>query len=300
MKKFSLVMILLLLMGCGSTPYRDDYAKHVNLISNNYYNDESFQFAFSQTSNIDLRGLYQQDNTLGSSNMVYQGGAGIAGMLVQIGTHSAIVNSQRNSRLAQQQQAANLPISPLIELTKNLNLNDLIGPYDSKQREIGELDTDTLQIKPIFFSNSHMSRLSLKSVIWLPKKGKKKQSKKKRKKHKYQNMIQVYGNKLNMADRKKLTNNDTTFLSKQLSVLLQTTLYIAQNELTGKYSEKPLKAQTFIIEDGTAKKVIRGSLVAEKCGYQIIKDIRSWYIATPKPLESENNTNVQAESCNYI
>jgi len=278
--RFLFIIFALGLVGCGSTPYRDDYAKHVNLIADNYYDDANFKFSFSENPNADLRGLYSQNDTVDATPILYQGGAGLAGLLVQIGTHSSIVQSQRNEKRAKEQEQANKPILPLINLTKEVPLIDLIGENSFQLVSLENAVSDTVKIKPIFFSNSDMTELSLKSIVWLPSQDK---SKRRKQKFKYKNMIQVYSQRLNESQHKKLVNGDKGFLSEVLSSLLTTALYITKNELTGQYSKVKGPVQTFFIKDGSGEKVIRGSIVAEKCGYQIIQDIHSWFIAYPKP-----------------
>jgi hypothetical protein len=281
------------LLGCGSTPYTDDYAKHINVVPKNHYNDDNFRFSFTSNTSVDLRGIYVSDDTANASPMVYFGGAGIVGMLAQIGTHSSIVNSQRNERLAFQQQEANTPILPLIDLANELPLNQLVGQYHSELVNDTPLDSDILTVKPIFFSNKEMTRLSLKSIVSLPITKTKKTRKKQ--KFKYQNMIQVYAPKIEKTQSNDLLSKETDILSKTLASLLQTALHIAKSDLTGKFNTKHSEVKTFIIEEANKKKVIRGTLIAEQCGYQIIKDLHSWFIATPSDSEPENT-----EKCDYI
>ena len=281
--RFLFIFISLGLIGCGSTPYRDDYTKYVNLIPENYFDDSSFKFSFVTSQNVDLRGLYSQNDVVDSTPILYQGGPGLAGLaavLIQVGGHSSLVQHQRNEKLSREQEKANEPILPLINLTKELPLIDLLGKHRSQLVSTENDISEPINIKPIFFSNSDMTKLSLKSVVWLPFKD---NNKGRKKKFKYKNLIQVYSQKLNKSQQEKLVNGDKEFISEVLSSLLTTAIHITKNELTGQYSKVKSPNQTFFIEDGSDKKVIRGSVVAETCGYQIIQDIHSWFIAYPKP-----------------
>lgn len=278
--RFLLMIFTITLIGCGSTPYRDDYAKHVNLIADNHIDKANFKFSFANNTNVDLRGLYLQNNTADASPMVYQGGAGLIGLLVQIGTHSSLVESERNNKLTKEQKQANKKILPLINKSKEILLIDLIGDYNFQLMSQENEDPDTINIKPIFFSNSDMTKLSLKSIVWFPLQEK---SNSRKQKLKYKNLIQVYSPKLTDSQSQKLIEGDSEYLSEVLSSLLKTALYITRNELTGQYYKIKNPAHTFIIEDDSNIKVIRGSVVEEKCEYQIIQDVHSWLIAYPNP-----------------
>ncbi len=101
---FLSIAVVLVFAGCSSTPYRDDYAKHINILTDKYFDKTDFKFSFVENSKVDLHGIYSQDDTVAPSSILYQGGAGFIGLLVQIGAHSSIVQSQRNEKLAEQQE----------------------------------------------------------------------------------------------------------------------------------------------------------------------------------------------------
>jgi len=294
MMKYLLIIFSLILVGCGSTPYRDDYAKHVNLITKNHSNKANFTFSFAESSTVDLRGQYSRNDTANASPILYQGAAGLAVMLIQIGAHSSLVNSQRNEKLAVEQEQANQSLSPLINLTKNITLIDLIKEHNVHSQDLESTDAIVVQMKPIFFSNKDMTKLSLKSIVWIPIENK---HKKRKQKYKYKNMIHIYGNELNESQRQKLIDGDATFLSLQLSNLINTAINITKNDLTGGYSQKINRDKTFFIDDGSGKKVIRGSIVAKQCGYQVIQDLHSWFVAFPLPKAKPNTKKDDASQC---
>ena len=276
--KLILIIFALLLVGCGSTPYRDDYAKHVNLMKNSYFNESNFKFSFVENPHVDLRGQYSRNDTANASPILYQGGAGLAGLLVQIGTHSTMVSAQRNEKLAIAQEQANQPILPLINITKDIALVDLIGEHKSQWTSLETIDAKIVRIKPIFFSNKDMTELSIKAIVWLPKQHK---NSRKKQKFNYKNMIHIYGEKLNKLQQQKLIAGDEEFLTLQLAALLKTAISIAKDDLTGRYAKNKTRTKTFFIDNGSGKKVIRGAVVAEKCGYKVIQDLHSWFIALP-------------------
>jgi hypothetical protein len=280
------IFIAIFLVGCGSTPYRDDYAKHVNLLEDQYFDDANIKFSFMGSQSVDLRGLYQKNDTANASPILYQGGAGLIGMLAQIGAHSTIINSQRNEKLAQEQEQVNQSILPLINASKKIILTDLVEDYEYQSISQENSTVDTIRIKPIFFSNSDMTEFSLTSIVWLPFQGKKR----KRQEFKYKNLIRVHSHRISDSEKEKIANGDTKLLSEVFSSLLNTALFMAKSELTGKYSKLKKPVQTFILKRELNQKVIRGSIVAEKHGYQIIQDLHSWLIAYPKLDGSKKST----------
>jgi hypothetical protein len=278
------IFIALFLVGCGSTPYRDDYAKHVNLLDGQYFDDTSVEFSFIGSQSVDLRGLYQKNDTANASPILYQAGGGLIGMLAQIGTHSTLINSQRNEKLAKEQEQVNQSILPLINISKSIMLTDLVEEYEDKNISQSVPLSEKIRVKPIFFSNRDMTEFSLTSIVWLPSQG----IKSHKQKFKYKNLIQVYSKKLNLSQQEKLIKGDTKLLAGIFSSLLNTALFITKSELTGTYSKLKRPIETFIIQGEFDKKVIRGSMVAEKHGYQIVQDLHSWLIAYPKPEALSN------------
>jgi hypothetical protein len=286
----------LIMVGCGSTPYQDDYTKHVNLLDNNYLTNENYKFSFADDDlSVDLRGLYSQNNTVVSTPIMYYGDAGIAGALVQLTTHSVIIQSQRDAKLASQQIEANQVIQPLINLSRDISLNDLIDEHRTNFVAFNQLATDTVVIKPIFFSLTDMSELSIKAIVWMPMP---KDEQKRRQKFKYRNMIQVYSPKLTESQYQQILEGDKNLLTDILASLLKKTLDITEAALTGQYNNDNKKTQTFLINTESNNQVLRGSIAAEQCDYQVIQDIHYWFVAYPvtrlesrADLPCENNNN---------
>ncbi|WP_330959710.1 hypothetical protein [Photobacterium sp. 53610] len=283
--QFLLTLTAVSLVGCGSTPYRDDYARYTNQLSNSTISESEFQFSFEDATFVDMRGVYLPDDSVDSTPMMYQGGAGVVGLLAQVGTHSAIIQSQRTEKLAQEQEKANQKILPLIDVTKDIPLAELVGEYGTSLFQVAPEMTQTFRVKPIFFSNTDMNKLSLKSIVWLPNEDNTDVT--------YKNLIQVYGPHLDESQRNAILNGDRKQLAQLLSSMLKGTIYIIKNELSGKYTSAKSKQQTFLIENDAGVEAIRGAVIEEKCGYQIIKDIRSWYIAYPKPETTLQNFTTQ-------
>jgi len=289
-----IVFLLTFLIGCGSTPYRDDYTKHVNLISHQYLSASSFNYSFSNGFNVDLRGLYSENDSVTASPILYQGGAGLVGLLVQVGTHSSLIDSQRNDKLNSLQVAADQKISPLIGIVENISLDELIKNEQLASLNSQHPDFNTVFIKPIFFSNEEMTEISLRTIFWIPIS---EQKKNRKNKFKYQNMVQVYANKLTDLQQEKIINGDEIAIKPILASLLNTSLTIIKNELTGQYKNISNAPQTFVFKDNNNSKVVRGTLIAQKCDYKIIKDLHSWFYVYPNEKMTEKNTPEITNQC---
>lgn len=288
-----LTLVILFLSACGSTPYRDDYAKHVQLNSSEYIPPHELSWAINLRAPVELRGKYQQSNTLGSSAILYDGSAGLAGMLVQVGMHAAMINSGRETQLSEQQIGANNNIKMLVELTGDLNLEDIMSA-ETRQSIVPIADKNTVFVKPIFFSDERMRRLTLKLIAWIPKDISKVPVKERD--FRYQNMIQVYDS-LPKVDDSNLLDLTQVQLHKRYQSLLDLGLKIVINDVSGQYHLKDSKTQTFTIKYDDRNTVVRGKLAEHTCTHKIIKDLRNWFIAFPNHHQTSVTSSDLITSC---
>lgn len=293
MKWLYLALVVALLSACGSTPYRDDYAKHVQLNSTQFISPHELSWAIELTAPVELRGKYQQNNTLGSSAILYDGSAGLAGMLVQVGVHAAMINSGRDSKLSEQQMHANNNIKMLDELTGDLSLGDILS-VEVKQSITASADTNTVFVKPIFFSDQRMRRLTLKLIAWIPKDISK--APVKERDYRYQNMIQVYDS-LPEDDDSNLLDLTQADLHKRYQSLLDIGLKIVANDVSGQYQLDDTQSQTFTVKYDDRNTVIRGKLAEHTCTHEIIKDLRNWFIAVPNLQQASLESSDLIASC---
>ena len=278
MKCFYIGLLVTVLAACGSTPYRDDYAKHVQLNNAQFLSQDELSWFIDPDAPVELRGKYQQSNTLGSSAIMYDGSAGLAGMLVQVGAHAAMINSGRDTKLSEQQSLANNNIKLLDELTGELNLGDILAT-DVRQSIVSVADANTVFIKPIFFSDQRMRRLTLKLIAWLPKDTSK--IPETESDFRYQNMVQVY-DRLPLDDDSNLLDLTRPQLHERYQQLLGHALQIVANDVSGQYQLEATNTQTFTVKYDDRNTVVRGKLAEDTCTHQVIKNLRKWYIAVPK------------------
>lgn len=275
--------VVAILMGCGSTPYSDDYTPYINNMHAGTIGDATIAFQFVDHESIDLRGKYSHDDEVGASHVLYPGGpggAGIAALLVQIGTHSAMVNSQRQQRLKAQQEAANAGVAELIGNSDSIELTTLLNAQTAHWFEANNNVSDTVTVKPIFFSNQEMNQLSMNMIVWIND-----PASKRGQAFLYRNMIQVHGSWLNSEESAAIKQQPEA-LSIELSKILNTGLIIANSDLNGSYAENASKTKTYYIGGEDQRQIVRGVHVDSMCQFDIIKNLHNWYVAykneTPK------------------
>jgi len=290
-----LALLVVFLSGCGNTPKQDDYVKYVNKLNLKEISRTGVKFRFNST-NVELRGKHSNDSLIDASPILYQGGAGLAGLALQIGAHSSIVSSQRQEKLKQVQDQANEAVQPFIDVSNSLQMDDLLGEYAGQVTTEVDYAANTFDVNAIFFSSQDMTTLSLKTIVWQKQKTSKKKKSKKTK-FSYNNLVQVFSTKLTDDEKNKIVAGDKALLVNKMSSLLQRAMTIANNDLLGKYSLSKNPAETFFINDNNKKKVLRGKVVEEFCNYKVIQNLHYWFIAFPtEPQAAEPNVIQQCSS----
>lgn len=285
-------LIFISLAGCVSAPYRDDYTAHINNISQ-HYDEQDIQFVLVGGSTPDLRGTYANDDSTAASPILYQGVGGLAGLIAQIGTHASMINSQRNSKLAESQRLANITIEPLINTAKEISLSDLMSSQVLNSDE-SPTAPYVVKVKPVFFASSSMDKVSLNMIVWIDSTGSSEGDQ-----PNYQNLIQVFSQRLSEEQSAALAGEDKQVLSNIMASLLDTSLLIAKSDLTGKYANINTPNKTHLIDKHSGEKVVRGAVVDQTCDYVVIRDIHSWFIAHSEetPDVSTDQLVEAAESC---
>lgn len=290
-KLTGVLFLALNILGCGNTPYRDDYTKQVNRIPPSSVSAAAISYQFDKQAQIDIRGKYSRNDEIGATNFLYHGGAGLIGIIAQVGAHSAMVSTQRNDRLAEQQKEANLRIQPIINAIQGTLLSEIIPPNFDTRHVIKNTEQTLVNIKPIFFSNDDMNVLSLSLLAWI---GNRPSIQDKKKAHSYRNLIQVHSPPISFVEFSDTLQDNPSPIQNILSKLLYTALNIVQNDLTGKYHSNDSAEKTFIIGNNGKNKIVRGRIVDQECGFNIIRNLHSWFIAVP----NNNEVLVRGDQCN--
>lgn len=281
--KYCLLLPIVFILGCGSTPNTQDYIRHVNKLEAAKVDTADLAFQFVHPK-VDLQAYYNRDSSIQAPAILYQGGAGIAGLLAQIGTHASVVNSQRNSLVAQAQDDANKQIREKIELVSEIELAELVEAKLKSKFQLESNDTQRVNIRPVFFTNKNNDQVNLKLVAWLLKE----KPKKKKDKYLYANLIEV------RSGLKQETITDQEF-GQLLASLLNRGLSALVNDLNGVYLSSSTNMETFIVKVNNKNKVVRGFYVEETCTDSVFRNLHSWLIVTPKATVQESS--IQVEQC---
>lgn len=272
--------LLTALLGCGSTPKRDDYAKHVNTLERNEALRD-IPLALVNPSALDLRGIYNYDTTTTGTSMLYDGSAGLIGVALQAGIHAGMTSSARSSQLADQQMAANSKVAELIDSVQSISTRDLVNTYAERLVDAAVAPNNTLMLRPIFFSNDTMDEVSLKLVAWIPGRT--------AKSPRYQNLVHVYGAAISRDSTEPFTNLEPSQTQDYMSKLLESAVSVVLDDISGHYDDGAVKAETFIVSQNDSSYVIRGTLISSTCDYQVVKNLRQWYVLLPVKTKNINS-----------
>lgn len=284
MKHLIFIMLLFTaLTGCKSVK-RDDYVRATLLSEQNLISEAEFQFYLDTQQPIDIRGDYSHDRSIEGAHMMYQGPPAAA--LAQLFTHAAISSSLKEEKLRAQQDAANEAILPLRNLASTIHIDSLVTENTFYTAELNLENKKLVHVKPIFFSDSTMTNLSLKLVAWIDLPASK--SSKKINKQ-YQNIIEVHAKPLTEEERGRLLS-DSSELSLRLKSLFNSAVLSVQRDVSGEYSS-PVAQQTLHILEGKKKEFMRGEVLEQSCESVVVKNLRNWIIHYPSEKVANLNQN---------
>lgn len=287
MKSFILILLLFTaLTGCKSVK-RDDYVQATLLSEKNLISATEFKFYLDTQLPLDIRGNYSHNRAIEGANVLYQGPPAAA--LAQLFTHAAITSSLKEEKLRAQQDEANEAILPLRYLANSIQLNSIVANNAFYSSEPNPNDKKQVNVKPIFFSDSTMTNLSLKLVAWIdfPKSKKAKKTTKAKKTKMYQNIIEVHAKPLTEKERDLLLA-DSSNLTLHLQKLFNSAVKSVQRDVSGEYSS-PVAQQTLHILEGKKKEFVRGEVLEKSCESVVVKNLRNWIIHYP-PAKVTNLT----------
>ncbi len=298
MRLLCLALCCAALAGCGSTPKRDDYAAHINTLKTNLA-DASLTYSFSGEQTAQIRGYYNKNDATGSSPVLYSGAGGLAGMLVQVGVHAAVINHERDSRLAKAQMAANEKVAPLQALAQDVTLQSLIGSSEHVTTDTAGASA-TVMLRPLFFSHRDMKKLGLKLVAWIESSN--------GRTTRYQNLVNVSGISLPVLDLEQPDESQKAALKAKMALMLQTAVQVLEQDIRGQYLHVGDKMKTYLVPANGKRKAVRGELVGQSCSLNVVRDLRSWFYIFEKATsatsevacENDENNAFTGHSANVI
>lgn len=274
--KFPIVLLVLLLAGCNSTPKRDDYTQYVAKPTASETISGPIFVSLDANKYPDFRGVYDADNTIANNSMLYQGGAGGAGVLAQILTHAAVNSSAQKSKLAEQQKKANKVLQPILPALENIGFSDLV--YQHEDYVFAQSDAEgtpaiKLQSDPIFFFSKDLKSLTLKHVV--------KATKPSSKKPFYQNIVEVVGSNIQEDPVLWWTDNEAQRLRDSVKHLYQLSLRLAAQDIKGQLDAEGVPQRNHRFYQGGELRIERGTELKTDCESRVIRNLRGWLVVYP-------------------
>ncbi|WDE12863.1 hypothetical protein [Thalassomonas haliotis] len=230
---------------------------------------------------VRVRGEYSPDDSGISGSMMYQGGAGMAGLLAQIATHAAINNSQRSNKLAQAQEQANKILLPLNDVIEQLSLPDLLDSNTGEYQLADSLAPRVVNSRPIFFVAPEFAYISVKNIVWLEQAGKARTRGKPS--YDYRNLIEVRSRLYDEAEQERLSSGKgVEFFKDELRNLFHESLILASREVKGRYKHNSDVMATYKLVSKQKNQYIRGKKIDLLHDKLVLKNLRSWLIAIPE------------------
>ncbi|TGE80008.1 hypothetical protein C7Y70_15060 [Pseudoalteromonas sp. KS88] len=271
MKTILPLVLGLFLLGCNSTPLRDDYTQYVNG-QDTAIKSEDFRFTFVNSQEFDIRGVYIKDSSIEGSNVMYSGAAGIAGMMAQIAAHAAASSALQDGKLAQQQLKANEAVAEFITLTNGFKNEDFIGEHEPYYSD--KLNHNTLYIKPIFFINENMNQVAVKAQVWINDK----KTKSRKPLFKYRNLISITSKIITKEQRDSIFAGGAEELQSKFAYLLGGVIELAKSELAFEFKSNKQKIASHVININGKNKLIRAKVVERNCQFTTFKNTRNWLL----------------------
>lgn len=265
-------VFLTALVGCGSTPKRDDFAVYVNNLGA-FTQQDRLSVSFVNPHFVDIRGIYDNDTSTNGTPILYDGSAGLIGVALQVGIHAGMTSSARSSQLAEQQKIANEKILPLTNKLGDMVVSDLVVENKSLVTSTENSNKNNIMLRPIFFANEEMNEISLKLVAWIP--GKKAAN------PNYQNLVHIHSGAFHKDLSKPFSDMEPDEIRQHMSNLLDSGINVIHKDISGSYHSTNAKAETFVVNQNNKRKVIRGELIEKNVGYKVVKNLRNWYVLLP-------------------
>lgn len=236
------------------------------------------------TSHPIFMGKPKTDGTASPGTMAYSGAAGIAGLIAQIATQSAITDSEQSSRKSKQQQEADKVLTSFPSIS-GITAHDLTASISGQEFLTDNL---TIEASPVYFiSEDH--KVSLSMVVDVHDKNGNSL---------YRNLIKAF------LEEERATDSNIILISR---LLFTATLNIADKDIRSTLKVKSNEYKSYST-DGMFE---RGQELHSVCNELLIRNLRHWVIAvfpntdlsTCKdfnyPIISESSVSTQQQSVHH-
>jgi len=277
MRKFIFIFVTLFsLVSCGSAPKKDDYTIYENTFKKSFIYNTELYVNLEPNKQVVFRGSYDSNNQIGYGSQLYHGGAGVAGFLAQIFTHSAINSGGRNSKLSESQKVADQVLLPFESVLKDFYQKELFSEISQYSFNVKKNGTNQINIisKPIFFLSQNKKQIILKHLVEAKLKNNKNFS--------YRNLVEYISDEYNQADIDNyFTANKGRHLKKQVKEMYLNSLEFIINDIKGAYKSSP-KEKSYRFKEGSNLRIERAKLVEEGQERALVRNLRGWLISFPK------------------
>lgn len=281
MKQRTAILLSLFLVlagtGCASAK-RDSYATYSR---NGTAQLTNLTVQLQPQESVDVRGVYDANDSVGTGGMMYSGAAGAGGAVAQLLIHAAVSSTAQERKLAAQQSEADKVLIPFQEHLALLSAQSLL--HTDSRYSFGEQapsgDAQLLS-RPIFYLTQDSRRVSVIHVVEVRGANPKGDPI-------YSNVIEVLGPLLPQDSATEVLLSSTELgLEQQIVELYRQSLDLAVRDVRREFATASSPQQTFRIEGSDMARVERGSGLVSDCKFQAIRNLRGWVIAFPtEPLE---------------
>lgn len=280
MKK-QILITCLMLTACASKPKQDDYLQHVAPSQSVLQESQPVQVLLNAATPLDVRGEYSADDSVNAGNVMYSGAAGIVGMMAQVATHAAISSNMQDSKLSEQQVAANRVLLPLEGVIKATTQQHLQQPSSSVAYTDDATATQLLVSRPIFYMSQDASTVSLRHMVTLQQQNKKGKGKPT---VLYQNVIEVYApsvsNEKSKAAIEHWKDNKGALFLQTTQSLYAKSMAIVLDDIRGKITSTG-QQKTISFAYGKITRTERATLLSNDCHYTTVRNLRGWLMSIP-------------------
>ncbi|MCW5620912.1 MAG: hypothetical protein KIS79_07405 [Burkholderiales bacterium] len=248
--------------------------------------DAIFAFRINRDDTVAFRGALDQASAAShaGAGMLYPAPDPLS-FLVAVGTHAALVSTDQNRRLGQQQEAANQVLAPYRSVLDQIGHGDLLRaatehtayPRSTRIIEPDEVDKASwiVETLPVFAMTQDQSAFVLDNAIRVFKPGNSKQPA-------YQNMVRVVSIPAEGSDPQAAwTASDGARLKaaaqRQFSRSLELAIMDVTTDLVSPQAHKTLR---YVL--GTVEKMERGQVLQDDCGEIVLRTLRGWVMSVPK------------------
>lgn len=248
--------------------------------------ESGFALRLPANDAVAYRGLVNYDKAGGRAGaFLYPvGTAGLAGLLVGIATHGAIVEAGKNSEKTRLQAEADNVLVPFRPVLDGMTHRSLMGQslqrlgVPAKVRVIDaneSADGWIIESLPVFSMTQDRGALVLENAVLVYAASDPTNPR-------YRNVVKVVSNLHDDADLEAHWRSDEgKRLKDESERLFNHSIRLLMQALEARPSEQAPVEKTFRYTEGKEQRMERAQLVRENCGRAVIKTLRGWLMSVP-------------------